>query len=158
MQDVVDLDGPGESRARRPSVVTWMRLARVYQKVQLRTQRHLRKFGLTTAQFDVLAHVGSAPGLTQQDLARRLLVTKGNVCGLVDRMEEAGLLERQSDAQDRRVHRLQLTSSGRRLYEDVVPAHEQLISAAFSELRAVDREALRHALRRLDPSLDARGS
>src|SRR3712207_5195057 len=99
-----------------------MRLARVYGKVQQQSARHLRRFGLTVAQFDVLAQVGAAEGLSQQDLAARLLVTKGNVCGLLDRLERAGLVTRQPDPADRRVNRLRLTPEGARLYADAVPA------------------------------------
>src|SRR5215204_877074 len=74
-------------RPRQPAVLAWCRLARVYGKAQQHAARHLRPFGLTVAQFDVLAQVGAAEGLSQQDLAERLLVTKGNVCGLIDRLE-----------------------------------------------------------------------
>src|SRR4051812_21975307 len=84
-------------RPRESGVLAWMRLARVYGKVQQRSARHLRPFGLTVAQFDVLAQVGAAAGLSQQELAERLLVTKGNVCGLLDRLERAGLVTRQPD-------------------------------------------------------------
>src|SRR5215210_4233725 len=94
---------------RQASVLAWMRLARVYDKVQRRTQQHLRQFGLTPSQFDVLAQVGSAEGLCQQELAERLLVTKGNVTGLIDRMEQARLMVRRPDPKDRRIHRLELT-------------------------------------------------
>src|ERR687885_2023244 len=122
---------PGQRQA---SVLAWMRLARVYDKVQRRTQQHLRQFGLTPSQFDVLAQVGSAEGLCQQELAERLLVTKGNVCGLIDRMEQAGLIVRRPDPEDRRVHRLELTPAGRRLYAEAVPAQERLIASLLAPL------------------------
>ena len=139
---------------RQPSVLAWMRLARVYDKVQRQTQQHLRRFGLTTAQFDVLAHVGAAEGLCQQELAERLLVTKGNVCGLIDRMEQAGLIVRRPDPTDRRVHRLELTAEGRRLYAEAVPAQERLIASLLAELTPEEQRTLHALLRRLDRSLD----
>src|SRR5579883_3495574 len=105
-------------QARRSSVVTWMRLARVFQKVDRASAEHLRHWRLSVAQFDVLAQVGSAEGITQQELADRLLVTKGNICQLLDRLEQAGLISRR---QEGRVNHLALTDAGQRLYREVVP-------------------------------------
>jgi DNA-binding MarR family transcriptional regulator len=134
-------------------VLAWLRLARVYAQVQRATAQHLRGHGLTTAQFDVLAQVGAAEGLSQQALAERLLVTKGNICGLVDRLEQAGLVVRQPDPADRRVHRLALTDAGRRLYATVVPAQEALIAELFAPLAPTDQRTLHTLLRRLDQKL-----
>jgi DNA-binding MarR family transcriptional regulator len=130
-----------------------MRLARVYDKVQQRTQQHLRRFGLTPSQFDVLAHVGAAEGLSQQQLAERLLVTKGNVCGLINRMEQAGLLVRRADPEDRRVHRLALTPKGRRLYAEAVPSQERLVATLFGGIEPQEQRVLQDVLRRLDRAM-----
>jgi DNA-binding MarR family transcriptional regulator len=114
---------------------------------------HLREYELTPAQFEVLARVGAAGGLSQQELADRLLVTKGNVCGLIDRMEEAGLVERRPDPEDRRPNRLHLTATGRARFEQVVPAHETLIDELLSAIPDGDLRALQASLHRLDRSL-----
>jgi DNA-binding MarR family transcriptional regulator len=143
-------------RPRQPAVLAWCRLARVYGKAQQHAARHLRPFGLTVAQFDVLAQVGAAEGLSQQDLAERLLVTKGNVCGLIDRLERLGLVARQPDPVDRRVNRLVLTAAGRRLYAEVVPAQEALLAERFAALPAAHQYDLLALLRTLDHAL--RGS
>src|ERR671932_2526202 len=79
---------------RSPGLVAWLRLARVFQKVQRAESNQLRCWRLSPAQFDVLAHVGASEGLTQQRLADALLVTKGNVCQILDKMERDGLLVR----------------------------------------------------------------
>lgn len=139
---------------RQASVLGWLRLARVYGKVGRETGRHLRRFGLTQAQFDVLAQVGAAEGLSQQELARRLLVTKGNVCGLLDRMEVAGLVVRCADPDDRRTHRLELTPRGRILFEQAVPAQERLIAELFGALEPDEQRALHGLLRRLDRAVE----
>ena len=135
--------------------MAWFRLARVYEKVQQESARHLRRFGLTVAQFDVLAQVGSAEGLSQQDLAERLLVTKGNVCGLIDRLERAGLVVRQADRADRRVNRLALTPAGRRLYAETIPAQEALIADIFAALPPAEQHVLLGLLRTVDHALSA---
>lgn len=141
----------GRSRRRLPlGVLAWLRLARVFQKVERRSSEHLREHGLSAAQFDVLAHVGAAEGITQQELADALLVTKGNVCQLLDRMEAAGLIVRRAEG---RANRLYLTPAGRRLFDAVVPAHEAVIAERFAALSADEQGRLLALLRKLDHAL-----
>ena len=128
-----------------------MRLARVFQKLDRLSAEHLRSTGLSVAQFDILAQLGGGEGMTQQELADRLLVTKGNVCQLLDRMEQRGLLERR---QDGRANRLFLTDMGRALREEVVPAHEATIATYFESLSSAEQRQLVALLRRLDHALD----
>src|SRR5215208_8070169 len=99
-------------RSSRPAlaVVAWLRLARVFQKIDQAAAEHLRQFDLNLAQFDVLARVGAAEGLMQQEVANSLLVTKSNVAQLLDRMERTGLVERRPEG---RANRLYLTPKGR---------------------------------------------
>ena len=139
----------GES-LRRPSVLAWLRLLRVTQKVERDLARQLKLWGLNNAQFDVLAHVGAAEGITQQELADSLLVTKGNVAQLLGRMERRGLIERRSQG---RTNRLFLTDEGRRTFTEVVPAHEALIDDRLSVLSEEDQKQLFELLRRLDRAL-----
>jgi MarR family transcriptional regulator, 2-MHQ and catechol-resistance regulon repressor len=136
---------------RRPSVLAWVRLLRVSQKVERDLAGQLRLWGLNNAQFDVLAHVGAAEGITQQELADSLLVTKGNVAQLLDRMEKRGLIERRSQG---RTNRLFLTDEGRRTFGEVVPAHEALIDDRLSVLSEEEQRQLFELLRKLDRALD----
>src|SRR5437763_12186822 len=116
---------------RAPGLLAWLRLARVFQKVDRVAAESLRWRQLSPAQLDVLAKVGSAEGISQQELADALLVTKGNVCQLLDKMEGSGLLERRPDG---RVNRLFLTGQGRRIHDDVVPLHDELLAEQFNVL------------------------
>ena len=127
-----------------------MRLARVFQKVEKDSGERLRGWGLNVAQFDVLAHVGASEGMTQQELADSLLVTKGNVCQLLDRMEGRGWISRR---QEGRSNRLFLTDEGQRLFEKVVPDLEALVAERFSALSHEEQEQLHELLRRLDTAL-----
>jgi len=137
---------------RRPAVLGWLRLIRVYQKVDRISSEHLKHWGLSVAQFDVLAHVGASEGMTQQELADLLLVTKGNVCQLVDKLEDRGLISRLHQG---RANRLFLTDEGRRLFEQVVPAHEVAIAERFSVLSIEEQAWLYELLRKFDRALDA---
>jgi DNA-binding MarR family transcriptional regulator len=142
---------PGVRRGvRRPSVLAWLRMARVFNKIDRCSSEQMRCKGISMAQFDVLAHVGSDEGITQQQLADSLLVTKGNVCQLLDRMETSGLIERR---QEGRANRLYLTEEGSRLYWELVPAHEDHIAAHFSALTAEEQSQLLGILRKLDRAL-----
>lgn len=131
--------------------MAWLRLVRVFQKIDRLSADHLRCKGLSVAQFDILVRLGDAEGITQQELADRLLVTKGNVCQLLDRMEQRGLLKRR---QDGRANRLFLTDEGRALREQVVPAHEATIAACFETLSRSEQMQLIGLLRDLDHTLE----
>lgn len=131
-------------------VPIWLRLARVYHKTDRLLIGQLRAHDLSLAQFDVLAQVSGAEGLTQQELADKLLVTKGNVCQLLDRMEQGGWLRRQ---QDGRANRVYLTEQGYRLTRDTMPEHEALLERIFSALAPEEQRQLSRLLRKVDHAL-----
>lgn len=139
-------------RSGRTPLLTWLRLARVFQKVEHAAIDQLRGFGLSLAQFDVLTQIHAREGLTQQELADALLVTKGNVCQLLGRMEQTGLLERR---QDGRANRLALTSAGEALLAQALPAHQALIAEQLSALTPDEQVQLLGLLRTLDHALGA---
>ncbi|GJE55670.1 MarR family winged helix-turn-helix transcriptional regulator [Methylobacterium thuringiense] len=90
----------------------WFRFIRLNRRVTAAVGSELRTLGLSIPQFDVLSTLTEREGLTQQELAGRLYVTKGNVSGLIDRLVEAGLVERRAIPGDRRSHALYLTAAG----------------------------------------------
>jgi DNA-binding MarR family transcriptional regulator len=148
MTSVRRADEGGDLRG--PGLLAWLRLMRVFQKVDRVSGEQLRAWDLNVAQFDVLAHVGVGEGIVQQELADSLLVTKGNVCQLLDRMEGRGLILRRREG---RTNRLFLTEEGRRLFEEVVPAHEALIAERFSVLSRAEQEQLHELLGKLDKAI-----
>lgn len=136
---------------RMPSVLGWLKMLRVGLKVERTLSEQLRVWGLNLAQFDVLAQVGAKEGITQQELADSLLVSKGNVAQLIGRMEGRGWILRRRDG---RTNRLFLSDEGRRLCEKAVPAHEALVEERFSALSRDEQEQLLGLLRKLDRALD----
>lgn len=141
------------NRSYRRSVLSWLHLVRIYQRIVHAEQTLLAGYGLTASQFDVLSHIATAPGLNQQALAGRLLVTKGNVAGLLDRLECAGLVKRQSDPDDRRSHRLYLTPTGRAAFEAAAPALEAMLAQQLEALDERDGAQLMGLLARWDRAL-----
>ena len=115
--------------------------------------RLFKPHGLTAAQFNVLnilADPELAKGVSQRELADLLVVDRSNVTGLIDRMEAAGWVRRADDPADRRVYRVNLTGSGRRLWEKVSPGYDSVVrqvSGRLSERQMRDGIAMLATLR-----------
>ena len=112
----------GQKAARQDEAVpdptrVWLRFVRLQQRLTTAMGVRLRTIGLSIPQFDLISTLSEREGATQQELAERVYVTKGNVSGLVDRLVEAGLVERRAIPGDRRSHALHLTDRGRALAE-----------------------------------------
>ena len=73
------------------SVRVWFRLIRLEARMQAAVGERLREIGVSIPQCDVLTTLTEQEGVSQQELAKRLYVTKGNISGLIDRLAEAGL-------------------------------------------------------------------
>jgi DNA-binding MarR family transcriptional regulator len=80
------------------------------------------------------------------ELSQRLMVSNGNITGLVDRLLAQGLLDRQAAPNDRRAHLVRLTAEGRRSFRAMAAAHETWIAEIFSDLTAAERETLMRLL------------
>lgn len=143
----------GIQREYRRSVIAWLHLARTYIRLDHAHQTLLAEHGLTPSQFDVLSHLAAEPGMSQTELAGRLLVTKGNVAGLIDRLERSGLVERCPDPDDRRSNRLHITESGRRAFEAAAPVLEAQVAEQFEALDDDALDELMRLLARVDRSL-----
>jgi DNA-binding MarR family transcriptional regulator len=138
---------------RRPGLLMWLHLLRIHHQVQKSEIAQLAQYNLTLPQFDVLAQLHREQGITQQALADRLFVTKGNVCGLMDRMMEQDLVERRADPQDRRAYMLHLTPKGKQLIEKVLPPHGQIVAAQMEKLAPEKQKQLLDLLSELDRAL-----
>lgn len=142
----------------------WFRFIRLHRRVSCAMAGELKAFGLSIPQFDLLSTLTEREGVTQQELAGRLYVTKGNVSGLVDRLVEARLVERRPTPADRRSHALHLTPKGRGLAEQGIAAQRAYVEATLGrlppeELAALERVVLtwREAARATDEAGQARG-
>lgn len=115
---------------------TWVRVAWLYSKGFRRFAEKLSPLGISVAQFDLLACLVAAEphNLKQSDLASRLLVTKGNISGMLSRMTDQGMVQRADDPHDRRSKRIRITEEGRALYQKGRLAQESLIDELFGDL------------------------
>ncbi|MEM6519857.1 MAG: MarR family winged helix-turn-helix transcriptional regulator [Cyanobacteria bacterium P01_D01_bin.71] len=130
------------------SVLLWIRLIRVVQKISRNAQGALTEAGLTGPQFDLLVHIQLTPGVSQKEITQRLKVTKGNVSQLIEKLEQKGLLKR--NRQGRNSY-LTLTNDGTYLVERMLPEHDAFIENQFSALTSDEQQQLFAILRKLTP-------
>lgn len=112
----------------------WFRFVRLHRRAGGAIAAELKALGLSIPQFDLLSTLTEQEGLSQQELAERLYVTKGNVSGLLDRMVEAGLVERRAIPGDRRSNALHLTDKGRTLAERGMAAQRAYVTRTLGGL------------------------
>jgi len=122
--------------------------------------RHLapvfERANVTPQQWAIIATLSSAESpLTLAGLARTMLVSKQNMTGMVARLEELGLVERQADPNDLRSFRLLLTRRGRAAVEKLRPAYEAWQRELGSEVAERDLATVTRTVERLIARLGA---
>lgn len=133
----------------------WLRLLSCANRIEQDVRQELRAaFGMTLPRFDLLSQLERAPrGLTMGEISRRLMVTRGNVTGLIDRLVEEGLVERRSMPTDRRANIVRLTPAGTAAFREMLPNHEAVIAAKLGAMKRSDLRQLQSLLGRLKDHL-----
>ncbi|MCE5249828.1 MarR family transcriptional regulator [bacterium] len=119
-------------------------------------QQLLRPYGLTEAQFNVLLLLKdqSENGmLNQTKLGSMLLVNRSNITGLIDRMEQAGMVKRIPDGDDRRVNLVQMTDEGRQLLANAEKIYFKRVNEITSVLSSNEFVHLTKILERIRKQL-----
>jgi MarR family transcriptional regulator, transcriptional regulator for hemolysin len=116
-------------------------------------ERRVRAFGLTRAQWLVIARVHRRPGLSQSEVADLLEIEKAPAGRLVDRMQAKGWVERRDDRSDRRINRLHLTAEGERLHAAIWPIAEATVDTALGDLSAREQRQLTALMTRVKAKL-----
>jgi DNA-binding MarR family transcriptional regulator len=129
----------------------WLRLLTCTQLIEKRVRAGLREeFGTTLPRFDLMAQLERHPeGLKMNELSRLLMVTGGNVTGIVDQLEKEGLVERVSEPEDRRAWLIRLTSSGDKTFAEMARAHERWVVELLAGLSGRERDELLKLLAKL---------
>ena len=131
-------------------------LVRCYQAFERISDAHIRRSGLTSPQFDIVATLGNTPGLPFKELGSRTLIAKGTLTGVVDRLEARGLVERVASPEDGRSTIVRLTPAGDRLFHQVFEPHLVFLAPAFESLPECGRQELEKRLRQLREALEKR--
>jgi DNA-binding MarR family transcriptional regulator len=124
----------------------WFRLMRLETRMRTAVGEGLRHIGLSVPQCDVLTTLTEKEGVSQQGLAERLYVTKGNISGLIDRLVAAGLVERRAIAADKRQHAIFLTEAGRKAAEAAIACQRRFVGRTIGRLPAEQLATLERLL------------
>lgn len=133
----------------RYSTSLWVRFLRFHLLSSKKLEAELERLDLTLPQFYVLATIGYAGGLPFSEIGEKMMVTVSNLTGIVDRLEEKGLVYRDRDSKDRRVVRVALTEKGMKLHKSSIPMVEKSVSQIFSPLNKSQQKELASLLRKL---------
>jgi len=132
---------PGDHEA---ELRLWLRLLTCTTLIEGELRRRLRNsFGVTLPRFDLMAQLDKTPsGMTLGELSKRMMVSNGNITGLVERLVAQGLLDRRASPSDRRVQLVSLTAEGRRTFRTMARANADWTSELFADLTPADIEQL----------------
>lgn len=141
------LEGTAENHRK---LKLWLRLLTCTIKVENLISTRLREqFSTTLPRFDVMAALSRAEeDLTMGELSKWLLVSNGNVTGVVNRLVKDGLVARRR-AKDRRIQYVRLTPAGRRQFKSIAAAHEGWINQMLEPLSDRDIGSLMQQLSKL---------
>ncbi len=142
----------------KQSLRLWLRLLACENIIENKLRTALREhFNVTLPQFDVLAELEYlGQPLTMTDLSKRLMVSNGNVTGVVDRLVREGLVQRQPSESDRRVNLISLTPRGLDLFRQMASRHEEWVAGMFADLGPEEVTLLGSLLNRTHEFLKSR--
>lgn len=140
---------------RKMALRAWLRLLTSTQLIEQQVRQRFRtEFDTTLPRFDVMAALAREPdGQTMGDISRWLLVSSGNITGIISRLETDGMVTRVRGADDRRTHLVRLSRKGRKEFERMSLAHEKWVKNMFSGMTRKEMVALDDLLTKVKVSL-----
>jgi DNA-binding MarR family transcriptional regulator len=149
-EEVIDAESvlAGEEHAQKSELRLWLRLLTATNLISAEIRRNLREsFDVTLPQFDLLAQLErERNGLRLGDLSKRMMVTNGNVTGLVDKLVEQGFVAREASPEDRRAMNVRMTKAGAALFAVMAKANEGWMVKLFSDVPVDARKVLMREL------------
>lgn len=145
----------GDGPAAKDRLRLWLKLFTCTSVVEKRIRNLFRsELGSTLPRFDLLATLDHAASpLTMGQLSERLLVSNGNVTGLVARLETEGLLTRRADPRDGRSFHVSLTAEGKTVFAHMALEHEGWIEQMFAGLGESEIQSLMGFLDRVKSAI-----
>lgn len=111
-------------------------MTQAYHALEQFSSRHIRRLGLTSAQFSVLLALSAGPAVSCKALSAQTAITKGSLTGVLDRLTDKGWVRRGEGQQDRRSHSVLLTDEGRATFARVADQHFACLQRAFAAFPA----------------------
>jgi DNA-binding MarR family transcriptional regulator len=115
-----------------PRFRNWVAVAKAAHVVERAIGEALKPLGLKPAQLDMMMNIHRHPGLSQQELAERLIVGRSNITMLMPELVKRSLVTRDGDASDKRIQRLTLTGDGTLLLMQALALYSGLIDKAMA--------------------------
>jgi DNA-binding MarR family transcriptional regulator len=127
----------------------WIRLLRASRLIEGVARERLKsQFNATLPRFDVMAALFRQPeGMLMSEISRFLMVSNGNVTGIVDRLVVDGFVVRSQRNGDRRTSFISLTRKGRSAFADMAAAHETWVDELLGGITARDADQMSAKLR-----------
>lgn len=145
----VDSTSATQAAAKEPFMATVRELVWAYQSFRSYSDAQIRQMGLTSSQFDIISTLGNTPGMTFNKLAEKTLTTKGELTGIIDRLEKKGLVRREVPKEDRRSFLAVLTPAGEKVFTETFPAHISHLKQRFDNLSCDELQQIQAALAKL---------
>ena len=141
----------------KEAIRTWLRLLSCEMVIEQRLRSRFRQdFSVTLPQFDVLSELERVGNkMTMSELSRELMVSNGNVTGVIDRLEKNAFVTRTRAEHDRRVQYIELTAKGRNAFEGMAESHERWLDEMMSGLSTTDMGELQKLLLKARSSVSA---
>ena len=127
----------------------------VSRLMRRRFDERARLIGVTRTQWRVLKFLQRGEGINQGGLADLLEVEPITLCRMIDRLEEAGLVERRRDPADRRAWQIFLTERARPLLEELAHLAEAMLGSALQGVSPAEYDAVMATLRRIHSNLSS---
>ena len=133
-------------------------LADISRLIRRAFDERARGIGVTRPQWQVLTVLNLHEGTNQGNLAEYLDMEPITLCRMVDRLQEAELVERRQDPADRRAWQLFLTPKARDLLQDLRPLGVEVMALALEGITQEEKNLLRRSLDRIRQNLARRSN
>lgn len=143
------------NKSNTPAELLVRATALLYTKAEKITNAFFLSFGITTAQYNVLALLAEEDNqINQLTISKRMLVSQGNITRILDKLVTAGLIKRTEDKQDRRHKCVSITPKGKTLHGKIKPAYERFLRRLPGSLPESVQQRTAYALIAWAHSLD----
>ncbi len=136
-----------------PRFRNWVSVARAAHVVERAITDALKPLDMKPAHLDMMMNIHRHPGMSQQELAEKLIVGRSNVTMLLPSLIDRGLVQRTGDAKDRRIQRLELTANGTALLMQALEVYAQIIETAMSASTSDECDATGRQMERMIAAL-----
>jgi MarR family 2-MHQ and catechol resistance regulon transcriptional repressor len=151
--------GPRYAGFDRPSVELALNFLYTYDQLHQIVSRYMTEYGLSKSSLNILMLLrhGSDEGMQLHDLGELLLVSRANITGLMDHLEDKGYVKRLVDPQDRRARHARITQKGEALLDEFMPVHYRNLKGLLHGLSEDERETLVGLLKKVRSSIAGHG-